>query len=164
MLTECPHCFTRVLPRPDSQCPACQQDTRSVRDADREFVTVTVRENSTMPDHCCSCMLPERRLVRISRSRVVWGSGDDGGIGAAAALVLQALAGGVHFLIHALFSEKGSGSQKVVVQVRQCGECSRRQVLEPVFVNYDAYTMKFIVHRDFARMFDELNGAGVKSP
>ena len=45
MLTECPHCFTRVLPRPDGQCPACQQSTVDVRDADREFMMVTVHRD-----------------------------------------------------------------------------------------------------------------------
>jgi hypothetical protein len=54
MLTECPHCFTRVLPKPDGQCPACQQSTLNVRDADREWMTATVRENSRMPDYCTS--------------------------------------------------------------------------------------------------------------
>ncbi len=159
MLTECPHCFTRVLPRPDGQCPACQKSTIDVRDADREFITITVRENCQMPDFCCTCLLPERRLVRISRSRVVWGSADDGGVGAAAAFVLQALVGGVHFLLHALLSDKRSGSQKVVVRVRHCRQCSRRQPLEPVFVNYDGYYMKIIVLRDLAEMFRDLNGS-----
>ena len=163
MLTECPHCFTRVLPKPDGQCPACQRNTLEVREVDREFITVTVREDSAMPDYCCTCVLPERRLVRISHSRVVWGSGDEGGIGAAAAVALQALAGGVHFLFHAFFSEKRSGSQKVAVSVRQCRECSRRHPLEPVLVNYDAYAIKFVVHRDFARMFGELNSPAGQS-
>jgi hypothetical protein len=157
MLTECPHCFTRVLPKPDGQCPGCQQSTLNVRDADREWMTATVRENSRMPDYCCTCMLPELRLVRVSRSRVVWGSSDDSGLGAAAAFVLHLLIGGLSFLIHLLHSEKRSGSQKVVVQVRQCRACSRRQPLEPVFVNFDGYSMKFVVHRDFARLFGELN-------
>ena len=157
MLTECPHCFTRVLPKPDGQCPACQKSTVDVRDADREFTTVTVRENSNIPDYCCSCMLPERRLVRVVRSRVVWGASEDSGVGAAAAIALRLLIGGFSFLVHLLHSEKRSGSQKVVVRVRQCRECSRHQPLEPTFVNYDAYSMKFVVHRDFAKMFGEQN-------
>lgn len=111
-----------------------------------------------MPDHCCTCMLPETRLVRVTRSRVVWGSPGDSGVAAVVATVIKLLLGGIHFLLHALASEKSSGSQKVVVQMRHCRECSRRQPLEPTFVNYDAYTMKFIVHRDFAGLFGELNG------
>jgi hypothetical protein len=163
MLTECPHCFTRVLPRPDGQCPACQQSTVDVRDADREFRTVTVRESSHMPDFCCSCMLPERRLVRIARSRVVWGSGGDSGAAAVVAMVLHGLLGGLTGFVRMLHSDKSSGAQKVVVQVRQCRPCSRRLPLEPVFVNYDGYNMKFVVHRDFAKMFGELNDKAARS-
>jgi hypothetical protein len=129
-----------------------------VREADREFVTVTVRENSTMPDYCCTCMLAERRLVRVTRSRLIWGSRRDASFGAAAAFALQLLAGGLHFLIGRLHSEKAGGEQEVVVKMRQCRECSRRLPLDPTLVNFDAYTMKFVVQRDFARMFGELNG------
>jgi hypothetical protein len=157
MLTECPHCFTRVLPRPDGQCPACQQSTLNVRDADREWMTVTVRENSQMPDYCCLCMLPESRLVSVVRSRVVWGTKDDSGFGVAATLALHLLIGGLSFLIHSLHAEKRSGAQMVVVRVRQCRACSRREPLEPTFVNFDSYSMKFVVHRDFAKLFGELN-------
>jgi hypothetical protein len=96
MLTECPHCFTRVLPRPDGECPSCQQNTRDVRDADGEITTVIVRENSRMPDYRCTCMLPERRLVRVARSRLVWGRGRDTSFGAAAAFALQLFVGGLH--------------------------------------------------------------------
>ena len=163
MLTECPHCFTRVLPRPDGQCPACQQSTIDVRDADREFMTVTVREDSRMPDFCCTCMLPEQRLVRIARSRVVWGSGGDTGAAAVVAMVLHGLLGGLAGFVAMLHSDKRSGSQKVIVRVRQCRPCSRRLPLEPVFVNYDGYYMKIVVHRDFAKMFGELNGGGPSS-
>jgi hypothetical protein len=72
-------------------------------------------------------------------------------------MILHGLLGGLTALIHLLHSDKGSGSQKVVVRVRQCRPCSRRQPLEPEFVNYDGYNMKFVVHRDFAKMFGELN-------
>src|SRR5579864_8398637 len=157
MLTECPHCFTRVLPKPDGQCPACQQSTMNVRDADREFMTVTVRENSQMPDFCCTCMLSELRLVRVARSRVVWRSVDGTGVTAALVFVFHWLFHGIGFLLHLLDPQKRSGSQKVVVRVRQCQECSRRQPLEPVLVNYDAYSMKFVVHKDFAKLFAQLN-------
>jgi hypothetical protein len=102
-------------------------------------------------------MLPEQRLVRIARSRIVWSSGGDEWFGAIAALLVHALIGPITFLARLLHSEKRSGSQKVVVRVRQCRPCSRRQPLEPAFVNYDGYNMKFVVHRDFAKMFCELN-------
>jgi hypothetical protein len=157
MLIECPHCFTRVLPRRDGECPSCQRNTLNVRDADRKRVAVIVRENSKMPDYCCTCTLPERRLVRVARSRLVWGSRRDTSFGAAAVSALQLLAGGLHFLIHRLHSDKQSGEQEVVVRMRQCRECSRETPLDPIFVNFDAYTMKFVVPRDFARMFGELN-------
>jgi len=157
MLIECPHCFTRVLPRADGECPACQQNTQSVRDIDRQFKTVTVGETSAMPDHCSTCMLPETRLVRVTRSRVIWGAAGDSGVAAVVATVIRLLLGGIHFLFHLMTSERDSGSQKVVVQMRHCRECSRRQPLEPTFVNYDAYTMKFIVHREFAHEFVAMN-------
>jgi hypothetical protein len=146
-----------VLPRPDGQCPSCQQNTQSVRDADREFVTVTVREKSIMPDYCCTCMLPEQRLVRVARSRLVWGRPDTS-FGAAAINAVRLLLGGLFFLIHRLSAEKQWGEQEVVVNMRQCRECSRNKPLDPILVNFDAYTMKFVVQRDFARMFGELNG------
>jgi hypothetical protein len=157
MLVECPHCFTRVLPRPDGQCPSCQQSTQSIRDADRESVTVIVRENSQMPDFCCTCMIPERRLVRVVRSRDVPGTSDvAGSIGVRFAL--QLLLPLIGDIIHIAFgAPKSSNSQAVVVRVRQCRECSRHQPLEPVFVNFDGYNMKFVAHRNFAKLFTELN-------
>lgn len=103
-------------------------------------------------------MLPEQRLVRVARSRLVWGSRPDTSFGAAAAFALQLIVGGLHYMIHLLHSDKEGGEQAVVVKMRQCRECSRHKPLEPILVNFDAYTMKFVVLRDFARMFGELNG------
>jgi hypothetical protein len=166
MLTECPHCFTRVLPRPDGQCPACQKSTVNVSDAERKNATVIVTEKSKMPEFCCMCMVPERRTIRLARSRDVTISSKESSEGAIAVMLLYVLLGAFAFVLHALhllLGWKSPDSQRVVVRVRQCRACSHRRPLDPIFVNFDAYTMKFVVHRDFAKLFEELNGAGVSS-
>ena len=145
MLTECPHCFTRVLARPDGQCPSCQQSMLNVRGAQREFMTVTVGENSQMPDYCCILHDPRTTVgACCTLARRLGGPGDSG-IWAVAAFLLHGVVGVLSLLMQVLHSDKQSGSQMVVVRIRQCRECSRRQPLEPVFVNYDGYNMKFVV-------------------
>jgi len=44
------------------------------------------------------------------------------------------------------------------VEIPQCKECSRKAKIEPQSVHIESYRMKFVVHRDFAKQFQQLNG------
>jgi hypothetical protein len=88
MLIDCPHCYTRVVPKVDGTCPACQKDTNDLAGADLSRTSIRVGQGDVLPSVCCDCGYQTQRRVRVYRNN----QGDKGelrtGIGA---LILAAL-------------------------------------------------------------------------
>ena len=55
MLTTCPHCFTRVIPKADGTCPACQRNVNDPRGADATRTSLRVSQGDVLPAVCCEC-------------------------------------------------------------------------------------------------------------
>jgi hypothetical protein len=160
MEIECPHCFTFVFVREDGQCPSCRQDTNDVRGLDRDLATVVVGENSPIPEVCCGCGLPTRRSVCIKQWKPVAGdisamTGDAETSAVFVALyVMFGWIGGL--LFKALWKSSSHDRQSVRVPIVQCDACSSDGPPSPLRVDYENFTMRFVVHRNFKSRYEEL--------
>lgn len=166
MMLDCPHCFRTVVPLPSGQCPACRANTKEPGKYAGERIVLEVGEKSTLPEVCCHCATLTKRAVKITRSAA---AADDGvspnsryeeDPGAARFLVKLAFGSLLTMLASAIvggLSSGGRGSNRIVVRMRQCSECSRQGRVEPIQVDFDYYRMRFAVHRRFAEHFRQLN-------
>ena len=67
MLTNCPHCFTRVVPRSDGSCPACQSDTHDTAVGEPSRTPIHVWQGDILPPICCGCGQRTSRVVSVYR-------------------------------------------------------------------------------------------------
>jgi hypothetical protein len=157
---ECPHCFTYVHVQADGQCPSCREDTNDLREVDRDLTTIVICENSPLPDVCCGCGLPARRSIRIKRWKPLAGERsvitDDAETGVLL-LALQIIFSWVGALfLQALRKSSSHDRQTVSVPIVQCETCSMDGPPRPLRVDYEYFTMRFVVHRTFVSRFEEL--------
>ena len=68
MLEECPHCHLNVLPKADGKCPACQRYFSDLRDIDPNIKSITINNDSTIPNICINCGTPTKRLVTLNEN------------------------------------------------------------------------------------------------
>jgi len=157
---ECPHCFTLVYPRSDGSCPAFQLDTRDTHGIDPERTTVIIGEHSQLPDLCCECGLPARRTARVRASKPVDGdvpAGRTQNEAASTLSIVSLLLGPLGALIDRLVNGGPSGWNNFWVSITQCDECATLGAPTPLRADYEHFTMRFVVHRNFQRQFEALN-------
>jgi hypothetical protein len=162
MEVECPHCFTLVSPAADGECPACRENTRVTSGQDPDRVTLTVGEHSQSPDVCCDCGLPTRRTTHVKRWKPPENAQYADGFLIVGVLLfgwLGSALAALHRIIRGRF-----GGQTVVVRIAQCHECVTSGAPDPLRVDHEHFTMRFLVHRDFARQFERLNGSSAGTP
>ena len=139
MIIECPHCHTRVLPRKDNTCPACREDISNLEDVDPNLVSMVIHESQELPSFCYSCNLYTERYVRLQ--------GEEESAVAHAILTLAEL-----LVIRPKWSHHNNevGTSNVYIYLPQCEQCAEEFGRpEPITVDFDHQTMKFIVHRGF---------------
>lgn len=159
MMTECPHCFTRVLPRRNGECPACQKDTTAKSSA--EVVPIIYGEQSHSPYFCCTCALPTTRLVKV-RHKLALQAPTGRRFSLNLILVLAHLMTELMILVVEFIAKRSGGARdisEVIIRICQCRDCSKRFPIEPLGMDFDAGLMRLAVHRDFARYFEEENAA-----
>ena len=160
MLTECPHCFTVVHPRADGSCPACQLNTRDAQGVNPDRTTVTIGEQSQLPDLCCECGLPARRTVRVRASKPVDGDVPAGRTQSQVASthsIVSLLLGPLGALVDKLVNGSPSDWNNFWVSIVQCDECATRGAPTPLRADYEHFMMRFVVHCNFQRQFEKLN-------
>jgi hypothetical protein len=139
MIIECPHCHTRILPRKDNTCPACRKDLADVGDVDPNMVSLIIHESQELPPFCYSCNLYTERFVRLT-------SEDDAGVAEAILSLAELL------LLRPKWSRHNNevGTSNVYIYLPQCEQCAEEFGRpEPITVDFEHQTMKFLVHRGF---------------
>ena len=63
MLPRCPHCFLRVIPKPDQVCPSCNQSMEANSNPDLDLVEISAGES--LPCVCYNCGLPSQSTKPI---------------------------------------------------------------------------------------------------
>lgn len=153
MIVECPHCYTRVWPTPQGECPACRKSIHDATDTDPAKTSISVRDLSQLPPHCCDCGRSTDRYVKVVRriSRKTDVADSAAGLFSVLALLISWL-----FLPFALMSGlRERTADVVVVEMPQCEVCGESGKPAPIRVNSEELRMTFVVHKDFSKQIAE---------
>ena len=139
MVVDCPHCFTKVIPKPDGSCPACQRNTQENL-ARPDFSAVRILHNATLPLICCGCGQAADQYQSIT-SHSTEGRTEVSGIMA----ILLAIVS----LPMALFMLFRNIHETSVVQVKLpiCPHCRQFGIPAPQYVDFKNARMTFVVHK-----------------
>lgn len=126
VIIECPHCHTRVIPKSNSICPACQENVSDTQGADPNQVAFTIHESEELPDYCFSCNSYTERIIRVSAD-------EESGI-------LNAIFG----------TPEPEDTTNVILYLPQCEVCAELEK-DPQLVeaDYEHQAMTLVVHRGF---------------
>ena len=133
LIVECPHCYTRVLPKENNICPACRMDMTDTPDVDPQVAALVVRELDNLPPYCYSCNSYTERYVKI--------------VGEKGTLLDQSLGAVVSLLIPTRKIEEDTSN--VFVSLPQCEACAEMEEPAPLHVDYDTQSMVFVVNIGF---------------
>jgi hypothetical protein len=138
MITECPHCFGRVLPMTDGSCPSCGKNTVDKTELSSTMTSIVVDKGESFPASCALCAQATSRTTKLSFTAK---RRPDAG-GDLAMSMISPLAG-------AIVAAFRVNTYNVAVRLPVCDRC-KRQKIEPLHVDYENYTMTLLVHRKFA--------------
>jgi hypothetical protein len=139
MVIDCPHCFTKVIPKPDGSCPACQGNTRVSR-ARPDYSACRVGHNAPLPPICCGCGQAADQYYAIT-SHSTEGRSEASGV---TALLLAMIS-----LPMAIFMLLRGMQETSVVQVKLpiCPHCRQFGLPTPQYVDFKNARMTFVVHK-----------------
>ena len=141
MLIDCPHCYTRIVPKSDGSCPACQRDTRDTTGLDLSWTSIRVSQSDVLPPVCCECGLRTSRMVSVYRKTSPAGE--------PSTLVGMAIFWLVSWVVGLWLILRGMANASVVeVRLPQCEACAGQGPPEPRFVDFGNARMTFIVHKN----------------
>lgn len=153
MLPECPHCFTRVIPRPDRSCPNCSKQLDQPNELG--LVSVWIRSSTVLPELCHRCGVPTSRradIVEWTRQEVLVEDQD---------FALRYVLFAVMWLImpFTILLGKFSGVSNVDkghrISVPTCKPCSSKQtVVLEVRPDFESW-MRIVVTKKFAQLMTE---------
>jgi len=149
MITECPHCLTRVIPKADGTCPACQKHVRDTRGADPSRTSLRVSQGTVLPAICCDCGRQTERCVTVCLSSRGQQDQEPGFAKTLMALLvgwpvlLTLLFRGMHILFRGVDS-----TSLVQVKMPQCRACAQLGTPQPRYVDFANARMTFIVHKN----------------
>ena len=139
MLVDCPHCYTRVVPKSDGTCPACQREMALEDGVRSTWTTMKISQGAHLPPVCCECGSRTRRYVHVDA---------DTGSGPKAWLeIIASLTSWPSTLW--MFWQTMKRTSCVRVRMPQCSECGRSGKPKPRRVDFPNATMTFVVHRRF---------------
>jgi hypothetical protein len=141
MLINCPHCYTRIVPKSDGSCPACQKNTQDTTGLDVSRTSIHVSQGDILPAVCCDCGQPTSRTVAVYRKS---SGGDEPSTALGLAIIVL-----VSWLAGLLLLLRGAANKSVAqVKIPQCEACAERGSPEPRFVDFANARMTFIVHKN----------------
>ncbi len=141
MLTDCPHCYARVVAKADGSCPACQRDLLSVANVDSMWVSLRVAQGDVLPPVCSDCGEATQLATKVRKSK----SDHDDATGWIAVVALGVLS----WLAAAYFILRGIADTNLVeVKMPQCELCAANGRPQPEYVDFGNARMTFVVHRN----------------
>jgi hypothetical protein len=151
MVIDCPHCFTKVIPKPDGSCPACQGNTRE-SSASTEHSAVRIAHGTELPPICCGCGQPADQYHAIT-SHPTEGRGEASGVMA----VLLTL---ISWPMALLMLLRGLHETSVVqVKLPTCPHCRQFGYPAPRYVDFKNARMTFVVHKRLKEAIEPSGGA-----
>lgn len=150
MVVDCPHCFTKVIPKPDGTCPACQRNTQDGH-ARPDHSAVRVAHNAELPPLCCGCGQATDQYHTITNHS---SEGRAEGSGVLAFLVaLLSLPMALFLLLRGI-------QETSVVQVKLpiCPHCRQFGLPKPQYVDFKNARMTFVVHKRLKAALESSGG------
>jgi len=136
-ITECPHCYRRVIPAPSGECPSCGKNVVEEGLSGKAMRLLVVHEGDSFPAICFSCGQPAQNLVKVRLTNVD-----------AAASIGRAVFG-LLVPFGRIFSAFSAAKHDVFVKVKLpvCGLC-RKQKMKPQVQSYDLESReaRLVVH------------------
>lgn len=141
MLIDCPHCFTRVVPKSNGLCPACQKDMRDTTRLDLARASIRVSQGDVLPKICCDCGETTSRVVKVYQKHAA--KEQPSSLAATLIFLLSSWAMGSWLFL------RGMAETSVAeVAMPQCERCARRGDPKPRYVDFSNARMTFVVHRN----------------
>lgn len=144
---DCPHCHTRVfLHRGQTQCPACQKDTRDLTGVDRNKTAVWVSSSQQLPMICVECGGDAERKRPVKGFAAIEGEAT----GPSNAEVLASVFVPFYNLFRLFFGSKSETDNLVAVitiNLPYCRHC--HATLKPISIDKENRRLKLLVHHEF---------------
>ena len=141
MLIDCPHCYTRIVPKSDGSCPACQKDTRDTTGLDLSRTSIQVSQGDVLPPICCGCGQQTSRVVAVYRKTS--SGGEPSTLVGAVVFALLSWCVGIWLMLRGI-----ANTTVAEVKMPQCEACGRQGPPEPRYVDFANARMTFVVHRN----------------
>jgi hypothetical protein len=148
MLINCSHCNTRIVPKSDGTCPACQKDTRDTTGLDLSRASIHVSQGDVLPTICCECGQPTSRSVPVYRKTS--GRDEPSTIVGLVIFALLSFSAGLYLLLRGV-----ANTNVAQVRMPQCEACARRGPPEPRYVDFANARMTFVVHQNLKAAMSE---------
>src|SRR2546423_13213540 len=65
-ISNCPHCYRKVIPSADGTCPACNKNTNDSASTDPHKVLVGICAGNRLPPVCHRCGAPTRHAKTLA--------------------------------------------------------------------------------------------------
>src|SRR5438477_3164139 len=134
MKTECPNCFTDVIPMANGHCPSCGQPLSGFGAG--RFTKVTVRQTDDCVEVCLKCGCPTSQRLRVRKKC------KNSNFQPAANSINQ------HPLAVILDWVSGKYHQSVEVTVALCNSCRKAGIVEPKYIDFEGRSMTFVGHKN----------------
>lgn len=140
MLTDCPHCYKKVIPMQDGKCPGCGKNTMDTTNANINMTLLEIQQGTPLPQICCFCGENAEGTILVERSKSTGGE-------SLFIRILVLVFSPFLYLFGNGFERKTS---KLKIFLPTCAKCSNENI-EPRHVDFDNYAMTFVVHKKFKR-------------
>ena len=141
MLTDCPHCYARVVPKADGRCPACQKDVRNLAGTDTTRASLRVAQGDVLPPICCGCGQATPRTVTVCMKK---SARDEPSLWQK--VIIFAF---FNWIVGLAYFMTGIANKDVVeVKMPQCDFCHSKGSPEPEYVDFQNVRMTFVVHKN----------------
>ncbi|KNY27616.1 hypothetical protein [Pseudobacteroides cellulosolvens] len=154
MIMKCPHCYERVFPKQDNTCPSCGKNVLDTTEDMECYDLVELKDKQKLPEICFVCGESTKNKAKISYSRK-YGSKDY------LIVKLIVLIFSPIIFLFSLIANQNRRFAKIKVYMPICGQCSKKERPEPKYINYDNYSICFIVHKNFKDAFVNVNSNNI---
>lgn len=149
MIIECPHCFTKVIPKIDDSCPSCRKNVNIRSSNSINYQLLNVSERNRFPDICFKCGMRTTVRRTFRNSKTNWMTDFE--------RVFYAFLSYLIFRNVLLVSKSGT-TYKTRIDIPICNECySKNKNIDPEYFNPEEGQISYIVHKKFKDSYEELN-------
>lgn len=153
MIINCPHCFTRIVPTQEGECPSCRKII-SEADVDPDRTSVSVEHLAVLPPNCFACGRHTDRYYKVVEKFSRQADGDGEGT-TLVLLAISLLTNCAALPLALLFGLRQRTKDTIIVEVPQCELCGAEGRPTPISINPNTLRLTFLVHRDFQRALQE---------